>query len=186
MPGRVEHLAVPASFEARFPPKRTAETDRCHRRAERHRSLLHSTRGWPDRLDSLPAPTRRAGALCGLRPNPGSERFYHRGTGKPVHRLEGSPALGPSSNSFPDHQLAPVICCHGTLRRGNLDFVVPPPGRPERRPDSRCARATPRGDQSTSDDTPAPREAPKRSRLTNRRPVGQRPPAALLVTDSPP
>jgi len=51
---------------------------------------------------SLPAPTRRAGALCGLRPNPGSERFYHRGAGEPTRRLEGSPALRLSSNSFPD------------------------------------------------------------------------------------
>jgi hypothetical protein len=70
------------------------------------------------------------------------------------------------------------------LRRGNLDFAVPPPGHPERHPDRRCGPVTPRGHLHASDGTPAPQRAPQRSRLTNRRPIGQRPPAAPPVTDS--
>jgi hypothetical protein len=32
----------------------------------------------------------------------------------------------------------PTVCCHGILHRDNCDFAAPPPGYPERHPDSRC------------------------------------------------
>jgi len=142
--------------------------------------------GGPTDSRPLPAPTRRAGALCGLRQNPGSERFYHRGASD--QRID-SRALRPCGR----RATVPLTADVNTddllprdLHRSNLDFAVSPPGHPERHPDSRCARATPKGYLHASDDTPAPREAPQRSRHTNRRPIGQRPPAAPPVTDSPP
>lgn len=168
------------------PPKWTVTSDRGRRRAEQRGSLSRFTRRRADNLRSLPAPTRRAGALRGLRPDPVSGRLDRRGAGEPAHRLEGSLALRPqatvslTAEGNPRRSAATGFCTATTVT-----FAAPPPGRPERRPDGRCTPTTPRGCYYASDGTPTPRRASNRSRHTNRRPVSQRPPAAPLVTDSP-
>lgn len=184
----VEHLAALASFEARFA---SAEADGRNRSRSSslgatqvavsfHPKAVRQTRG----LCLLPRGERVLCAACVRIPGPNASI-----TGAPANQRIDSRALRPCGR----RATVPLTADVNTddllprdLHRSNLDFAVSPPGHPERHPDSRCARATPKGYLHASDDTPAPREAPQRSRHTNRRPIGQRPPAAPPVTDSPP